>query len=122
MIPLNCNWQNVIDAIPCLCWGVIILSGVFLILKCTLPLIIQKCYERKMIQEAFEREKWWAEKKENKNCSDESLNKKIDELTQEVEKQRRQLKVELSRQDVLQKHLEEYKQHLKIIMSNTKGQ
>ena len=74
-----------------------------------------------MKKEAFAHEKWWEENKWRKANSDENLIKKIDELSKENEELKRKLDIEKSRQEVLNKHLEEYKQHMNIIMSNSKN-
>lgn len=123
MILLNCNcdWQNVINAIPCICWGIIVLTAVLFYLKYDMPSCIKNKHELKMKKEVLEHEKWWEEIKWRKANSDENLIKKIDELSKENEDLKRKLDIEKSRQEVLNKHLEEYKQHMNIIMSNSKN-
>ena len=82
--PINsANWQPVVDAIPCICWGIIMLIALYLILKLIVLPLIKNCHEMKMKDEAFTQEKYWYDEK--KKASDEDLNRKIrehNEITQ----------------------------------------
>lgn len=79
--PINsANWQPVVDAIPCICWGIIMLIALYLILKLIVLPLIKNCHEMKMKDEAFTQEKHWYDEK--KKASDEDLNRKIREYNE----------------------------------------
>lgn len=79
--PINsANWQPVVDAIPCICWGIIMLIALYLILKLIVLPLIKNCHEMKMKDEAFTQEKHWYNEK--KKTSDEDLNRKIREYNE----------------------------------------
>lgn len=79
--PINsANWQSVVDAIPCICWGIIFLIALYLILKLIVLPLIKNCHEMKMKDEAFTQEKYWYDEK--KKASDEDLNRKIREYNE----------------------------------------
>lgn len=90
MILLDCSWQNVIDGIPCLCWGVIFLIALYWILqKIALYLILkyveqpknQHQYEEESKQKAFEREEKWDLRKDSKA----QTLQKVEELEKQLE-------------------------------------
>ena len=79
LLDCNCNWQNVIDGIPCLCWGVIFLIALYLILKYVAQPIIQHLCEVRAKDKSNKREEDWyklknenpqAKKKEEKQSKD----------------------------------------------------
>ena len=120
---MNCCYiKTVTDVFSCLCWVVIILTILYFILKYVVQPYMKTYHEIKLKKETFNLEKEWATFKEGKASSDESLHKKIADLSKENEELKKELVAEQSRQALLKEHLEEYKQHLKMIMSNTKNQ
>lgn len=84
MILLSCNWQKVIDAIPCLCWGVIIIVGFLVALHLFLKHVRQPkdnhLFEEESKRNAFERELHWDERKEEKN----KIQKDMDDLKNQL--------------------------------------
>ena len=76
----SANWQPVVDAIPCICWGIIMLIALYLILKLIVLPLIKNCHEMKMKDEAFTQEKHWYDEK--KKTSDEDLARKIREYNE----------------------------------------
>ena len=122
MILLSCNWQNFINAIPCLCWGIIGLIAFYLLLKFCIQPCMKYYHDMKMKEEAHKREQQWAKDKETIANSDESLNKIIEDLERENEKLKKKMDIENSRQEALNNLLDLYKQHLNSIISNTKKQ
>ena len=94
MILLSCEWQNVINGIPCFCWGLLIvvglLVGLHLCLKTfelhsVLKYVIQPKekyrHEEESKQNAFLREMLWDIGKEEKTKN----LKEIDELKKQLE-------------------------------------
>ena len=87
MILLECNWQDAICKIPCLCWGVIGLVALYLVLKYIMQPLIANCHERKSKEKAIETEKFWHFQKQlshdfKKELQDEK-NSREDKLKQE---------------------------------------
>lgn len=83
MILLSCcsqvaNWQEVINTIPCLLWGVIGLVTLWLLLKYVAKSLIQNCNDAKVRKEKFAREKEWQEKMEK--MKNDELQRKIEEF------------------------------------------
>lgn len=92
------NWQPVVDAIPCICWGIIGLIALFLILKYLIIPAMTQCHETKMKEKMFQNEEFWYNKKNaekekeinreikefqeltvNQKLLDKVINKKLDE-------------------------------------------
>lgn len=110
MILLSCcshvaNWQEVINKIPCLLWGVIGLLGFWLLLKYVVKPRCQYCNDVKVRKEKFEREKFWSFYNKIQLVSDEQLNKQIDELEKEKSKLN---KDKSEKESLLNKELEIY--------------
>ena len=79
------DWQNVENALPSLCWGVIGLFAFVFLLKALRPIIelcIKNNHESKMKEKAFEMEKYWNMIAKVNLASDETLQKEINELKQ----------------------------------------
>ncbi len=62
---LTCDWQVVIKAIPCLCWGILGVVFIYLGLKYAFEPWLKAYNERKMKQKAFDIEKEWYNLKNN---------------------------------------------------------
>lgn len=89
LVLLAADWQNVVNAIPCLCWGVIGLVALVFLLKYLHPLIemwIKNKHESKMKKKAFKMEKYWHFIKKVDVASEETLQNEINELKQKTEK------------------------------------
>lgn len=54
------NWQPVINAIPCVCWGILALVMLYFLLKHVVAPLIANGHENMMKSKAFEQEKFWA--------------------------------------------------------------
>lgn len=71
-----CAWTKVIDAIPCICWGILVLIFLIAVLRTRLiQLLIQNYHERKMKELQFNLEKEWM--RLDKNRKEEDLNLEI---------------------------------------------
>lgn len=71
-----CAWTKVIDAIPCICWGILVLIFLIAVLRTRLiQLLIQNYHEREMKELQFEQEKEWM--RLDKNRKEEDLNLEI---------------------------------------------
>lgn len=84
----SANWQPVVDAIPCICWGIIMLIALYLILKLIVLPSIKNCHEMKMKDKAFKNEKFWAIYKKIENPPEEELSnlqKEVDEFKKKEE-------------------------------------
>ena len=114
------NWQSVINAIPSLCWGIIVLIAIYLVLKYFIQPWMKNCHERKMKDVTYNNEKVLAKNKEENANSDESLKENNRKLNDENKELKNKLDIEKCRSSELRKHLEEYKNHLNIIMTNLK--
>lgn len=91
MILLSCcsqvaNWQEVINTIPCLLWGVMVLLGFWLLLKYVAKPLIQNCNDAKVRKEKFVREKFWKIYDKIELVSDKQLKEEIDGLKKEIDK------------------------------------
>ena len=89
LVLLAADWQNVVNAIPCLCWGVIGLVALVFLLKYLHPLIemwIKNKHESKMKKKAFKMEKYWHFIKKVDVASEETLQKEINELKWKIKK------------------------------------
>jgi len=82
---LSCDWQFVINAIPNLCWGIIVTGTLLIALKLCfkywIQAIIKNSHEKKMKEMVFNHEKKWDEWKKSKIPAQE----KLDELEKEIE-------------------------------------
>lgn len=74
------NWQSVVDAIPCICWGIMVLLVTYLIFKLIVSPMIKNQHEVKIKDMAFENEKYWAILKK----IEEPTEKKLSELQKEL--------------------------------------
>ena len=86
LVLLAVDWQNVVNAIPCLCWGVIGLVALVFLLKHIVKPCIQNRFARKMKTKSFEQEKYWNLIAKVNVASDETLQNEINELKQKTEK------------------------------------
>lgn len=77
------DWQPVINAIPCICLGIIALVALFFLLKFVVSPLIANSHERKEKAEAFEQEKFWYFQKELKKDYQKELNDRIQKLEDE---------------------------------------
>ncbi|WP_373730920.1 hypothetical protein [Bacteroides heparinolyticus] len=84
LVLLAVDWQNVVNAIPCLCWGVIGLVALVFLLKHIVKPCIQNCFDRKMKTKSFEQEKYWNLIAKVDVASDETLQNEINELKQRI--------------------------------------
>ena len=109
---LTCNWQNVIDAIPCFCWGVLILTLVYLWFKNYYLKLKQNQHESKMKEDALKREIAWSFFNSLKASIDEQLNKSI--------KEENMLKVEKAKNEMLEKRLQVYKEFIELLNMDIK--
>lgn len=71
-------WQPVINAIPCICWGIIVLLFIYIVLRLVVAPLIANCHERKLKDDNFEQEKFWAESKKESDI--EALNRRTREF------------------------------------------
>lgn len=108
----NVSWQKLVDSIPCLLWGVIVLVALWLLLKYVVKPRCQYCNDAKVRKEKFEREKFWSFYNKIQLVSDEQLNKQIGALNKqidELEKEKSKLNKDKSeKESLLNKELEIY--------------
>lgn len=121
MILLSCcsqvaNWQEVINTIPCLLWGVIGLVTLWLLLKYVAKPLIQNCNDAKVRKEKFEREISWKfydkiQLNSDKTLKNEikELEEKIDELKEDKEKDNKE---QSNKNALLKKEIEIYQKIL----------
>lgn len=88
------GWQSVIDAIPCLCWGVIGLAVFYLILKFIVLPWKAHSYEMELKAKAFENEEHWYFQSELKKNFKKELEDKISALEKEKSELDKKLKEE----------------------------
>lgn len=84
------DWQPVINAIPCICWGIITLVALFFLLKFVVSPFIANCHERKEKASAFGQEKFWAFFNRMEKPVEEELEKAKREL-EELKKKEKEL-------------------------------
>ena len=110
------NWQKIIDAIPCLLWGVIVcvtvIVGWYLYLKYWKSLNIRNAHECKMKKDAFEREKEWIAIDKLKASTDEALISENKELKRKIACLKNELELEKSKAELYSKQLKLYKETL----------
>ena len=102
------NWQPVVDAIPCICWGIIMLIALYLILKLIVLPSIKNCHEMKMKEKIYELENGMINNKTNlenkKACTEENLN----EMKTKVSDLESKLKHEELNRGLLEQHIKIY--------------
>lgn len=86
LVLLAADWQNVVNAIPCLYWGIIGLAAIVYFLRPLSVIWIKNHHESKMKEKAFEMEKYWRIITKVDVTSDETLQKEINELKQRIKK------------------------------------
>ena len=78
------NWQPVIDAIPCLCWGIFMLIALYFLLKYIAVPLITNCHELKIKDDNYEKEKFWSFL--NHEISKEQCQKELDDTNTKLKK------------------------------------
>lgn len=117
MILLSCcsqvaNWQEVINKIPCLLWGVMVLLGFWLLLKYVLKPCIQNCNDAKVRKEKFEREKFWKWYDKVQLNSDETLKNEKEVLEKKIDELKKDNKEQSDKNALLNKEIDIYKKIL----------
>jgi len=102
-------WQPVISAMPCICWGVMVLIALYMVLRYVASPLIANCHERKMKEATHKREKEWAEFKTTKASTDDALKKQVKELKEQVEELEKAKKAEEYNKGLLEKQLKMYR-------------
>lgn len=102
------DWQPIIKAVPCLCWGIIFLIVLYLLLKYIVRPCIVNCQENKMKEDAHKREKEWAEFETTKASTDDALKQQVKDLKVKISEQEEALKSEKYNKDLLEKQLKMY--------------
>lgn len=125
------DWQPIIKAVPCLCWGIIFLIVLYLLLKYVVRPCIANCQENKMKEKAHEREKEWADRNltkemvENLKLSpDVWLKNQMGMLTDNIEKITNELASEKEKEEKVieslelrKKAYEEMLNHIRLMVS-----
>lgn len=81
----SANWQPVVNAIPCICWGIIGLIALFLVLKSLIIPAMTQCHEKKMKQVVFNHEIDLITKKEILDGKSSEQNARLDRSIREFE-------------------------------------
>ena len=102
------SWQNVINAIPCLCCGILGLVALYLLLKYVVQPCMTSCHEREVKEDAFEREKIWANFNTTKASTDEALMNQVKELNEKKSELESTLNAEKHNKELLEKQLKLY--------------
>lgn len=105
MILLDCNWQNVINSIPHLCWAGIVLIALYLLLKYVVQPWRSHCRHQEIKEKAFEQEKFWA-----------FFNRMEKPLQEELEKAKKELDGLKKKEDALNSLEKEKKEFEKQIL------
>jgi len=100
---------EIIKEVECLLWGIIIVVGLFIVLKHGVLPIVQLWHERKMKKDANTREKQWADYDKVKACTDEKVQEQLQQLKKQNKDLQNQLELEKLNQTILNKQLETYK-------------
>ena len=53
------DWQIVLNAIPCICWGILALVMLYFLLRFVVAPLIANCHELIVKSKAFKQEKFW---------------------------------------------------------------
>ena len=110
------NWQNVVNAIPCLLWGVLI--GVFILIFLYLCLKyhclpkIRNEHELKTKGQAFIYECLWSEYGKLKESTDDSLKQKVENLNKECSKLKETLSFEENKVKLQEDQIKRYQEIL----------
>ncbi len=104
MILLECNWQDAICKIPCLCWGVIGLVALYLVLKYIMQPLIANCHERKSKEKAIETEKFWHFQKQLSHDFKKELEEKIIEKEKELQDEKNSREDKLKQERLKAEH------------------
>lgn len=118
------NWQPVINAIPCVCWGILALVMLYFLLKHVVAPLITNSHETIMKSKAFEQEKFWHFQKvlhseEELKKKKEELEKQIEDLKAEPEAERK-TRDDILKQERLQYEHDYYKEMLDEILKLVK--
>lgn len=97
-------WQNVINSIPCLCWGVIGLVALYLVLKYIVQPLIANSHERKSKEKAIETEKFWHFQKELSHDFKKELDDKIDDLNKQLQAEKNSREDKLKQERLQMEH------------------
>lgn len=84
------NWQQVINAVLCICWGIIALIMLYFLLRYVVAPLISNCHETMLKSKAFKEEKFWHFQKVFLH-SEEVLEKKKTELEAKINELREKL-------------------------------
>ena len=109
---LTCDWHIVINALPCLLWGILIigaiLTGGYFWLKYYWMPNRKYIHEEEIKEKADNREKEWAGFGEMKKSTDEALKKKIEEMELKIKELESEIRYEKYNNDILKKQLKMY--------------
>lgn len=99
---------DTIKEIESLLWGVIIVVGIYIILKYYFLPKLKLNHERQMKKEAFDREKEWADFNNLKESTDEALKQKVEDLSKKNKELEKELESEKKSKELLDKQLKTY--------------
>ena len=82
------NWQPVIESIPCICWGILLLFFIYFILRYVASPLISNCNEQKIKKVNYEQEVFWHFQTKLEKDYKKELNDKIKELEDDLKKEK----------------------------------
>lgn len=106
------DWQEVVNAIPCLLWGVlivvVILVAMYIIMKYHCLPKMKNEHELKMKEQAFIYEWMWTAYGKLKESTDDSLKQKVENLNHENSKLKEALSFEEKKVELMDKQIQRY--------------
>ena len=99
---------GIIKEIESLLWGVIIVVGIYIILKYYFLPKLKLNHDRQMKEEAIDREKKWADFDNLKESTDKALKQKVEDLSKKNKEMEKELESEKKSKELLDKQLKMY--------------
>ena len=107
------DWSPVINALPCIFWGIIALVTLFFFLKYVVAPLIANCHEVNLKKKASEQEQYWANRALTKEMveklklsPDEWLKNQMNALTENIDKIAKELASEKDKEKKVIESLE----------------
>lgn len=88
------DWQPVINAIPCFCWGILLLVLICVLLRHVVSPFIANRHEISLRKVNFDQEKFWHFQKKWEQDFKKELTSRINDLEKEKDALSQQLKIE----------------------------
>ena len=121
------DWSPIINALPCIFWGIIALVALFFLLKYVVAPLIANYHELNLKKETFNQEEFWANRTLTKEMveklklsPDEWLKNQMETLTENIDKIARELASKKDEEKKVIESLELRKKAYEQVLDNIK--